>query len=302
MHFLVTGGAGFIGSHLAQRLLNKQHSVTIVDNLHGGKMENLVEIKDKIIFHKMDILNYNKLRELVKNVDGIFHEAALTLVQESFIKPNEYNLVNVKGTENIFKLAKEFGTKVVYASSSSVYGNPVRIPIKEDAVRKPLNPYGETKLQAEYLAEEYSSKGTKIIGLRYFNVYGKGQSISYAGVITKFLERIRNRQPPIINGDGLQVRDFVYAGDVANANLLAMESKIDSAFINIGSGKIISILELANMVIKAAELDMKSIHVNPLQGDVRESQADISLAKGLIGWNPSIELKDWLEKVLSEEI
>ena len=298
MHFLVTGGAGFIGSHLARYLLNKQHSVTIVDNLHSGKIGNLVEIKDKVIFHKMDILEYDKLRELVKNIDGIFHEAALTLVQESFIKPNEYNQVNVKGTENIFKLAMEFNIKVVYASSSSVYGNPTSIPIREDAVRKPLNPYGETKLQDEYLAEEYNSKGAEIIGLRYFNVYGRGQSISYAGVITKFLERIRDHQPPIINGDGLQVRDFVYVEDVAKANLLAMESKIDFAFINIGSGDIVSILELANMIIKAAGLDMKPIHERPLQGDVKKSQADISLAQKMIGWHPEMKLENWLSEIL----
>jgi len=298
MHFLVTGGAGFIGNHLAHHLLNKQHYVTIIDNLHSGKMENLDDIKDKIIFHKIDILDYNKLKELVKNVDGIFHEAALTVVQESFDKPDEYNLVNVKGTENIFKLANEFDKKVVYASSSSVYGNPVKIPVKEDAIRKPLNPYGETKLQDEYLAEGFSSKGTKIIGLRYFNVYGKGQSISYAGVITKFLDRIRNHQPPIINGDGLQVRDFVYVEDVVNANLLAMESKIDFAFINIGSGRIISILDLANMIIKTAGLDMKPIHEEPLQGDVKASQADISLAKRLLGWSPEKKLDDWLYEIL----
>jgi UDP-glucose 4-epimerase len=301
MHFLVTGGAGFIGSYLVHHLLNKEHSVTIVDNLHSGKMENLIEIKDNITFHKMDILEYDKLREIVKNVDGIFHEAALTLVQESFTKPDEYNLVNVTGTENIFKLAKEFGIKVVYASSSSVYGNPVRIPIKEDAPRKSLNPYGETKIQCEFLAEKYSSKGTKIIGLRYFNVYGKGQSISYAGVITKFLDRIRNHQPPIINGDGLQVRDFVHVEDVAKANLVVMESKINFAFINIGSGKAISILELADMVIKAAGLDMKPIHEKSLQGDIKQSQADVGLAKRLIGWNPTVELKDWLKEVLSQE-
>ena len=298
MHFLVTGGAGFIGSHLAQHLLNKQHSVTIVDNLHSGKIENLVGMRDKITFHKMNILEYDKLRELVKNVDGVFHEAALTVVQESFNKPDEYNLVNVKGTENIFKLAREFGKKVVYASSSSVYGNPVRIPIKEDAERKPLNPYGETKLQDEILAQEYSSKGAKIIGLRYSNVYGRGQSISYAGVITKFLERVRDQKPPIIYGDGLQVRDFVYVEDVANANLLAMESKVDFAFINIGSGEIISILELAKMILKAAGLDMKPIHEEPLQGDVRASQADISLAKRLLGWCPQKKLDDWLNEIL----
>ena len=298
MRLLVTGGAGFIGSHLVQYLVSKGHVTTVIDNLHSGKIENLRDVKDKIVFHKIDILEYDKLRKVISDVDGIFHEAALTVVEESFIKPKEYQLVNVRGTENIFRIAEEFGLKVVYASSSSVYGNPDRTPLKENAKRQPLNPYGETKLQDEMLAEQYSSKGVKIIGLRYFNVYGKGQSISYAGVITKFLERIRNHQPPIIYGDGLQVRDFIYVGDVAKANLLAMESKIDSTFINIGSGKATSIVELAHMVIKASDIDMKPVHEKPLQGDVKESQADISLAEKLIGWRPEVKLDDWLYEIL----
>ncbi|MGI0073194.1 MAG: NAD-dependent epimerase/dehydratase family protein [Nitrosotalea sp.] len=297
MRLLVTGGAGFIGSHLVEYLVSKGHSVVVVDNLHSGKIENLSSVNEKIVFHKMDILEYDKLRNLSKDMDGIFHEAALTVVQESFVKPKEYHLVNVTGTENIFKIAKEFGLKVVYASSSSVYGNPERIPIKEDSKRRSLNPYGETKIQDELLAEEYS-KQVKVIGLRYFNVYGKGQSISYAGVITKFLEGVRNHQPPIIYGDGLQVRDFVYVGDVAKANLLAMESKVDSAFINVGSGKATSILELAKMIIKATGLEMNPIHEKPLQGDVKESQADINLAKKLIGWHSEKNLDDWLFEIL----
>ena len=298
MHFLVTGGAGFIGSHLVRYLVSKNYDVTIVDNLHVGKIENFSDVRDKIVFQKTDILEYDKLRELSKNVDGIFHEAALTDVQESFSKPKEYHLVNVNGTENIFRIAKEFGIKVVYASSSSVYGNPERIPIKEDAIRKPLNPYGQTKLDDEYLAEKYGSDGTKIIGLRYFNVYGKGQSLSYAGVITKFLDRVRNKKPPIINGDGSQVRDFVYVGDVAKANLLAMQSKIDFSFINVGSGKITSILELAELIIKTAKLDVKPVFEKLPSGDVKESQADITMAEKLIGWHSEIKLQEWLTEIL----
>lgn len=298
MHLIVTGGAGFIGNHLVRHLLSKGHSVEVIDNLHSGRMENLEGLENKIIFHKMDILEYDKLKNIVKNADGVFHEAALTVVQESFAKPKEYHAVNVVGTENIFKLAKEFGFKVVYASSSSVYGNPEKIPIREDALRKPLNPYGQTKLEDEFLAEKYSLDGVIIIGLRYFNVYGKGQTSSYAGVITKFLERLRENKPPIINGDGTQIRDFVYVEDVAKANLLAMEKKIDSSFINIGTGKITSILELANMMIDAANIQLKPIHGKPLNGDVKESQADVSLAEKLLNWKAEMELQDWLVKIL----
>ncbi|MDE1817917.1 MAG: NAD-dependent epimerase/dehydratase family protein [Thaumarchaeota archaeon] len=301
MHFIVTGGAGFIGNHLVHYLINKGHSVDVIDNIHVGRIENLNDVKNKITFYKIDILEYNELRKIAKNADGIFHEAALTSVQESFTKSSEYNMVNVIGTENIFKLAKEFGFKVVYASSTSVYGNPSKIPVKEDFPRKPVNPYGETKLQAELLAEKYISNGVTIIGLRYFNVYGKGQSSSYAGVITKFLERIRNNQSPIIYGDGLQGRDFVYVDDVAKANLLAMEKKIPSSFINIGSGEITSIRDLAQMMIDIADLRLKPIYDKTLEGDVRESLADISLAKKLLGWEPEMKLKNWLIQILQSK-
>lgn len=141
MNLIVTGGAGFVGNHLVRHLVKKGHSVSVIDNLHSGNIENLSDLGDKITFHKMDILDYENLKNIVKNADGVFHEAALTVVQESYLKPEEYHKVNVIGTENIFKLAKEFGFKIVYASSSSTYGNPVSIPIKEDAIRKPLNPY-----------------------------------------------------------------------------------------------------------------------------------------------------------------
>ena len=147
MNFVVTGGAGFIGSHLVKYLVKQGHCVTVIDNLQTGKMENLQNIINEIEFLKIDILDHQKLKDAVKNADGVFHNAALTIVQESFYKLKEYHEVNVKGTENIFELAKEFGFKVVYASSSSVYGNPTKIPIKEDSERKPINPYGITKLE-----------------------------------------------------------------------------------------------------------------------------------------------------------
>ena len=300
MNFIVTGGAGFIGSQMVVHLVKNNHSVTVIDNFHLGKIENLASFQDKIKVLKMDILSYDELRSAVQNADGVFHEAALTLVQESFTKQKEYHDVNVVGTENVFKLAKEFGFKVVYASSSSVYGDTKKIPIKEDFERKPLNPYGVTKLEDEYLAEKYSKLGVRIIGLRYFNVYGPRQNVAYAGVITKFLENIANRKAPLINGDGLQVRDFVYVGDVAKANLMAMESKVNFAFVNIGSGIALSINDLADIIIKAACLALKPIHGLPLEGDVRSSQAEISLAKKLFNWQAETKLEDWLNETVQQ--
>ena len=300
MNFIVTGGAGFIGSHIVEHLVEKNHTVTVIDNFHTGKLENLARFRNEIEILDMDILDYEKLKSTIKNIDGVFHEAALTLVQESFTKQKEYHDVNVVGTENILKLAKEFGFKVVYASSSSVYGNTKKIPIKEDFERKPLNPYGNTKLEDEYIAEKYSKLGVHVIGLRYFNVYGPRQNVAYAGVITKFLENIANHKSPVINGDGLQVRDFVYVEDVAKANLMAMESKVNFAFINIGTGTALSINDLADIIIKASSLDIKPVHGPSLEGDVKTSQADVSLAKKLLNWQAETKLEDWLHKTVKQ--
>ena len=220
MKYVVTGGAGFVGSYLVKLLVNEGHSVIVIDNLVKGTKANLESILDKIEFHQIDIRDYESLKKTLKNIDGVFHQAALTVVQDSFDKPEEYSEVNVSGTENIFKLANENNFKVVYASSSSVYGHQNIMPITENANRNPINPYGQTKLDGEYLFEKYSKMGTKIIGLRYFNIFGNGQTLEYAGVITKFLDRIKQNESPLIFGNGSQIRDFIYVGDVVMANLL----------------------------------------------------------------------------------
>jgi len=217
MKYVITGGAGFIGSHIAEKLVERGDTVTIFDNLNTGKKENIKKIIDQVTFMQGDIRNYDLLKDVVKNCDGVFHQAALASVQESFSKSDEYHDVNVNGTENIFKLAKEFDFKVVYASSSSVYGNPKKLPIKENAEFNPINPYAQTKVDKEELAKKYAKLGIKIIGLRYFNVFGERQSKEYAGVIKLFLERVFNKESPLVNGDGLQTRDFVFVGDVVNA-------------------------------------------------------------------------------------
>lgn len=300
MNIAVTGGAGFIGSHIVEFLIKKGFSVTVIDNLHSGNKENLNLVKDKIDFIQSDIRDLGSLKKAFKNIDGVFHEAALASVQESFSKPDEYHDVNVNGTENIFKLAKEFEFKIVFASSSSVYGNPAEIPIKEDSPKRPINPYAQNKLDEELIAEKYTKLGVDIIGLRYFNVFGERQSENYAGVIIKFLKNIQEGKPPIINGDGLQVRDFVHVDDVVRANLTALESDVKNAFINIGTGITTSVLELANQIINSSGLSLKPIHSNALEGDVRASQADISLAKKLLNWEPKIKLKDWLNETVSK--
>ncbi len=300
MHFVVTGGAGFVGSNLVKLLVEKGHKITVIDNLHKGKKENLDSVINKIKFQKIDIRDYESMRKILKNIDGVFHQAALTVVQDSFSRPEEYFDVNVRGTENIFKLANENKFKVVYASSSSVYGHKLETPITEDAEKKPINPYGKTKLEAEYLVEKYSKLNTKIIGLRYFNIFGKGQTLEYAGVITKFLDRIRIGKAPIIFGKGSQIRDFIHVSDVAKANLMAMNSNNSNLIINIGTGNTISILELAKMIINASGLKIEPIFAEALEGDIKKSLADISQAKKYFNWKPKIELQDWLREILKK--
>jgi len=299
VRYIVTGGAGFIGSNIVKKLVARGDDVTVIDNLNTGKEENLKSVIDKITFLKDSILNRELLEKQSQNIDGIFHQAALASVQDSFSKPDEYHDVNVNGTENILKLAKKNDFRVVYASSSSVYGNPERIPIKESDKKNPINPYAETKLKQDQLAIKYSEMGVKVIGLRYFNVFGKGQSKEYAGVLKLFLERIRDKLPPKINGDGTQFRDFVYVEDVADANIMSMDSDINHGFYNVGTNTSITILDLAKTIIKSSGLDIQPIFGPALKGDVQKTIANIDLIKEEIGWEPTILLEKWIEEIIS---
>ena len=298
MKYMVTGGAGFIGSHLTEKLVERGDTVTVIDNLNTGKIENLKSVSQKINFVQNDIRDVEVVRNLMENIDGVFHQAALASVQDSFRIPEKFHDVNVNGTENIFKIAKEFGIKVVYASSSSVYGDTKTLPTTEKDEMNPMNPYAKTKLEKEKLAERYAKNGLKVIGLRYFNVFGPRQSKEYAGVIKLFLDRIEQGLPPLINGDGLQIRDFVYVDDVVNANILSMKSDIDFEFFNIGTNSVISVLDLANIIIKFSGLKLKPIHRSAVPGDVKATQADITKAKMMLKWKPTTSLKDWLKSAV----
>ena len=294
MKFIVTGGAGFIGNNIVRQLLKQNHTPIVIDNLYRGKIERISSLD--VEFHKIDIRDFDQLRNILKNSDGIFHEAALTDVQESFTKQQQYIDVNVKGTENVFRIAKEFDLKVVYASSSSVYGNPKKNPINENSERNPINPYGKTKLDDEFLAEKYSKDNVSIIGLRYFNVYGKDQTGSYAGVITKFLNRLNEKKSPIIFGTGSQIRDFIFVEDVAIANIVAMQNNVKNGFFNIGTGITTSIEQLAKIMINLSGLKLEIQYENALDGDVQSSQADTSVTETMLKWKYSVELKEGLTR------
>ena len=298
MKYVVTGGAGFIGNNIAKLLIKKGHDVDIIDNLHTGRKENLKEIIDKINFYQIDIQNKNDLEKIIKNCDGIFHEAALTAVPESFEKPKEYHDVNVIGTKNIFEIAQKENIRAVYASSSSIYGDVKNTPIKENADRKPINPYGQTKLDDELLAEKLSKNNVSIIGLRYFNVYGIGQIGSYAGVITKFLENIKNQKSFIVNGNGNQIRDFIHVKDIAQANVAAMESKTKNGFFNIGTEIPTSINNLAKLMVELSNHKHKIIHGPQLEGDIEISQADMNFTNKSFNWSHKINLKEGLRDLI----
>ena len=300
MKYVVTGGAGFIGSNIVKLLLKDNHQVIVIDNLHSGKLSNLEEVKEKIEFHNCDILDIKKMDEVCKDVDGVFHQAALTVVQESYEKKEEYFQVNVKGTEIIFDLAKKYNFKVVFASSSSVYGDVEKIPIKENFDRTPINPYGQTKLEDELLAEKFWQTGIQVVGLRYFNVFGKNQNPSYAGVITKFLNEIKQDKPPKIFGKGNQIRDFVYVEDVAQANINAMIYDVEKGFFNVGCGGTIAIKEIAEHLLQISKIKKHPIYLPPLKGDIMKSQADIQKAKTELNWIAKKGLKEWLEDIIRE--
>ena len=296
MRYIVTGGSGFIGSYLVKRLLKDNHDVIVFDDFSRGKMENLRGVEEKINIKRANILDFESLTNSISDVDGIFHQAALTSVPESFSNPEKYHNVNVTGTENIFKIAHKLGIKVVYASSSSVYGDTPTVPISEDFEKNPINPYGKTKLYDEKLANQYHELGVSIIGMRYFNVYGFGQNLDYAGVITKFYDFINQNKPPVVFGNGSQVRDFISVEDVADANYQAMKSNFDFGFLNIGTGIATSILELAKLMIKLSKKELNPTFGELPPGDVLKSQANTNFTKESIGWSYTKDLENGLKK------
>lgn len=298
MRFAVTGGAGFIGSHLVRRLVSNGHDVTVIDNLIRGNMANLDGVLESIHFEKVDIRDQEELDAALRGADGIFHLAALGFVPESWNDPALYRSVNVGGTRNVFRIAGRHHIKVVYASSSSVYGNAQSIPIVENAERVPVSPYGRTKLDCEILAEECVGSGTRIIGLRYFNVFGRGENPNYARVIPRFLNKISRGEPPVIFGDGSHVKDFTFVQDVVEANVLAMHSGVGSGFFNIGGGRPVTLKQLAQMLISLLGASVEPLYDRPRRGDPKMSAADITQAASVLGWRPKVSLEEGLQTLL----
>ncbi|RLE48627.1 MAG: hypothetical protein DRJ31_06840 [Candidatus Methanomethylicota archaeon] len=299
---LVTGGAGFIGSHLVKRLVKSGFDVRVLDNFHSGRKENLTEVIDRIELIKGDIRNYKTVEKSVKGVDAIFHLAALIDVQESLRKPKTYHEVNSTGTLNLLKAAtKQKITKFIYTSTCAVYGNPIRLPIDENHPLNPLSPYAASKLSAENYCKAFSkSYGLKTTILRLFNVYGPNQNTSkYSGVILEFIKRIRRDKPPIIFGDGNQTRDFIYVEDVADFLIKALEIDANGVF-NIGTGKQTSINQLASTLLKiTGKSHLKPIYEKPRPGDIKHSVADISKAVKTFHIKPKTSLEEGLKIMIN---
>lgn len=302
MKVLVTGGAGFIGSHLVESLLERDCSVRVLDNLHSGELENLGEYDENpsLRFIKGDVRDVEDVEKAVEGVDAVFHEAAITSVPVSVENPVLTREVNVEGTVNLLNKCEEFGvSKFVFASSCAVYGDAEQLPIDEKTPLKPSSPYAESKLSGERKILERDELDTVV--LRYFNVYGPRQGGGrYAGVIVKFLNRLKEDKPPIIFGDGEQTRDFVYIKDIVRANLLALESKeANGEIFNIGSGEAISINKLCETLLKiTGKEEIKPKHEPPREGDIKHSKANISKVSEKLGYSPKFSLEEGLERLV----
>jgi len=296
---VVTGGAGFIGSHLAKRLVKQGVKVRIVDNLSSGALENLESVQKSVEFLQGDVRNLEFLRTAFFGADVVFHQAALTSVPESVENPLVANEVNVTGTLNVLKAAQECGVKrVVMASSSAVYGNSEVLPKSEEMLPEPLSPYAISKLTGEMYSKFFSQfLGIETVCLRYFNVYGPRQNPNsqYAAVIPKFICRMLQDKPPIVYGDGQQSRDFVYVEDVVDANILAASAPgVAGKCFNIAFGKSYRLNELVELLNQILDTQLNPVYEPPRPGDVKHSAASIEKAKRLLGYAPTVTLEKGL--------
>ncbi len=302
---VVTGGAGFIGSHLAEKLAGQGCRTIILDNLSTGKMGNIQELlnSDNVEFIRGSVTDLSLLKRLVKDATYVFHLAAIPSVSQSIESPQASHEVNVSGTLNVLLAARENNVKkVVYASSSSVYGDTPTLPKREGMMPHPQSPYAATKLAGEYYCQVFGEVyKLPTVCLRYFNVYGPRQDpdSQYAAAIPRFIESASAGNSPLIFGDGKQTRDFIFVEDAVEANILAAESDACGVF-NIGRGESITINHLAKLIIEFVGNKVKPIYQEPRPGDIRHSLADISKAKAF-GYKPGYSLEAGLGEMIGQD-
>jgi nucleoside-diphosphate-sugar epimerase len=305
MIYLVTGGAGFIGSNIVKSLLEKNEQVRVLDNFSTGKRENLADFINNPDFNIIegDLRSFHTVREAVKGVDYILHQGALPSVQRSVNDPITTNDVNISGTLNVLEAAKEYGVKrVVFASSSSVYGNSKVLPKDESMGIAPLSPYALSKYAGERYCQIYFQiYGLETVCLRYFNVFGPNQdpTSQYSAVIPKFIKAILNEQQPVIYGDGLQSRDFTFVENVVSANLLACITRnIAGEMFNIACGESFNLVQIVDNINKLLGKKSESIYKQERKGDVKHSLASIEKAKEMLGYKVITSFSEGLVKTI----
>lgn len=298
---LVTGGAGFIGSHIVRRLLELDRPVRVLDNFSTGKRENLAEVADRIELVDGDICDERTVQQAMRGVDVVFHLAARASVPRSVAEPRPANDINVTGTLNLLISAKEAGVRrLVYSASSSAYGDTPVMPKTVDMRPMPLSPYAVSKLAAELYCSCWSHVyGLQTISLRYFNVFGPRQDPfgAYAAVIPAFVSRMLKGERPEIYGDGEQSRDFCYVENVVNANLLAADAQVTHGeVVNVACGDRTTLNEIAKDINRLLGTNLEPIYKDPRPGDVRHSLADVAYTKQVIGYEPKIFFAEGLER------
>jgi UDP-glucose 4-epimerase len=301
MRYLVTGGAGFIGSNTVDELVRRSHSVVVLDDLSAGKEENLTEIRNKITFIKGSITDIEVVRKAMREAEYVLHLAARTSVPRSVKDPIETNRINIDGTLNVLVAAKELKVKrVVFAASSSAYGETPTLPKLETMQPQPISPYGVTKYVGELYGQTFGRcYGLENVSLRYFNIFGPRQDPSspYSGVLAKFCTSFLEDTQPVVFGDGEQTRDFTFVENAVQANLLACEApNVSGKIFNVGTGGRVSLNEVLRALAKITGKALDAKYEPARDGDIRDSQADISQAKEFLGYDPQISFEDGLAR------
>jgi nucleoside-diphosphate-sugar epimerase len=302
--YLVTGGAGFIGSHIVETLLNRGESARVLDNFATGRESNLAIFKGDAEFIQGDLRDVETVRKAMRGIEVVFHQGALASVPRSIADPVSSLETNINGTQNVLLAARDSGVRrVVYASSSSVYGNTPTLPKREDMPTSPMSPYAVQKLTGELLCGVFTRiYGLETVALRYFNVFGPRQDPTshYAAVIPLFLSALLKKRRPIVYGDGEQTRDFTYIANVVSANLRAATSpEAVGHAMNIGCGQQISLNEVLRMAGELLGVPVEAEYRDPRPGDVRDSLADIRLAQRLLGYESVVNFREGLEATLA---
>jgi nucleoside-diphosphate-sugar epimerase len=303
MRYLITGGAGFIGSNIAIELVHRGEDVTVLDTFSTGREENIASVLDEISVIRGDIRDYETVTDAARGMDYVIHQAAIASVESSIEDPVGSSAVNISGTLNLLEACKREGVKrFLLASSAAVYGNLPSLPKKEDSELQTLSPYAAAKLTSEHYCRIYNDLfGLETVALRYFNVFGRNQdpASEYAAVIPKFINALLLGKRPVIFGDGLQTRDFVFVDNVVSANLLAVESKdAVGKVINIASGRKYTLLDLLAALQELMGVEVEPVFEKEKPGDIRHSVADISMATKLLGYDIVTDFKEGLRHTI----